>query len=208
MYLALNFSNIFGSDLKPENIGFDIRGDVKVFDFGLAKSLFPHLRDAKDGMYHLTGRTGSYPHMAPEVAKGETYDERCDVFSFGILFWQMLCLKKPFPRLRTHKECFKKVTIGGLRPPVPRGFGQKWSPAMEDIVTLSWKEFPKDRPSMKDISAMLRAELKALRNDDETLDVRSRLLAEKSRRSLHQSLLRNSNHQLNSDGHVHQHSVF
>jgi serine/threonine protein kinase len=196
--------------LKPENIGFDIRGDVKVFDFGLAKSLFPHLRDAKDGMYHLTGRTGSYPYMAPEVAKGDqTYDEKCDVYSFGILFWQILCLKKPFPRLRTHKECFNKVTIGGLRPPVPRGLVKKWSPAIEDIVTLSWKEFPKDRPSMKDISAMLRAELKALRaNDDESLDIRSRLLAEKSRRSLHQSLMRNSsNNQLNSDRHV-EHSVF
>lgn len=49
--------------LLPQNIGFDVRGDVKVFDFGLCKDLDPRLK-AKDGGYgyRLTGRAGSLPY--------------------------------------------------------------------------------------------------------------------------------------------------
>ena len=48
---------------QPENIGFDVRGDVKVFDFGLCKDLDPRLK-SKDGAYgyRLTGRAGSLPY--------------------------------------------------------------------------------------------------------------------------------------------------
>lgn len=185
---AINYMHardLLHRDLKPENIGFDIRGDVKVFDFGLAKSLLPTLR-ASNGMYRLTGLTGSYPYMAPEVAKGDLYDEKCDVFSFGILFWEVIVLKQPFPRLRTHNECLTRIAIGGLRPPMPRF--KKLSPVIQEIMTLSWKESPQDRPSMKDIKAMLCAQLRALKREYDTV-FRSLMLAEKSRRSIHQSML-------------------
>jgi serine/threonine protein kinase len=45
-------------DLKPDNIGFDVRGDVKIFDFGLAKEIDP-TKVKPDGLYKLTGDTGS-----------------------------------------------------------------------------------------------------------------------------------------------------
>jgi serine/threonine protein kinase len=51
-------------DIKPENIGFDVRGDVKLFDFGLMANLRPNLK-CDDGMYKLSGLTGSFPYMAP-----------------------------------------------------------------------------------------------------------------------------------------------
>jgi serine/threonine protein kinase len=51
-------------DMKPENIGFDVRGDVKLFDFGLMANLRPELK-CEDGMYKLSGLTGSFPYMAP-----------------------------------------------------------------------------------------------------------------------------------------------
>ena len=52
--------------MKPENIGFDVRGDAKLFDFGLSKEL--HDRDkTKDGLYLMSGLTGSRRYMAPEV---------------------------------------------------------------------------------------------------------------------------------------------
>lgn len=62
--LYLHNRNIVYRDLKPDNIGFDIRDDVKLFDFGLAKEFFPEDRDA-DEFYKLTGMTGTMRFMAP-----------------------------------------------------------------------------------------------------------------------------------------------
>merc|ERR1711957_987593 len=61
-------------DLKPDNIGFDYNGDVKLFDFGLAKELDP-LQETEDGsgLYKMSGGTGSRRFMAPEVALSEPY---------------------------------------------------------------------------------------------------------------------------------------
>lgn len=56
---------------KPENIGFDVKGVVKVFDFGLAKELHPEDKLAND-TYKMTGNTGSIRYMAPEVANKHT----------------------------------------------------------------------------------------------------------------------------------------
>jgi serine/threonine protein kinase len=49
-------------DIKPENIGFDIRGDVKIFDFGLCKNLAPQLKSQGYG-YRLTGRARSNEYL-------------------------------------------------------------------------------------------------------------------------------------------------
>eukprot|EP00536_Pseudo-nitzschia_multiseries_P005103 jgi/Psemu1/189809/e_gw1.93.84.1 len=80
-------------DIKPQNIGFDVRGDVKVFDFGLMKSLDEHLKSRDGDGYRLTGFTGSIPYMAPEVGLMKPYDTRADVFSFSILFWEIISLE-------------------------------------------------------------------------------------------------------------------
>lgn len=51
-------------DIKPDNIGFDVRGTVKVFDLGLAKEIHPP--GGISGLYNLTGETGSPRYMSPE----------------------------------------------------------------------------------------------------------------------------------------------
>ncbi|CAB9498375.1 Inhibitor of nuclear factor kappa-B kinase subunit beta [Seminavis robusta] len=63
-FMYLHENRLVYRDIKPENIGFDVRGDVKVFDFGLCKDLEPRLK-CKDGGYgyKLTGRAGSLPYM-------------------------------------------------------------------------------------------------------------------------------------------------
>ena len=165
--------------MKPENIGFDIRGDVKVFDFGLAKSLHPKLK-ASDGLYQLTSRAGSIPYMAPEVAKLENYNEKCDVFSFGIMFWEIVSLKQAFPLLKKRRDFYKKIVVAGSRPPIPF---RKWSPTIQQVMTTSWKALPKDRPSMKDIGTMLRGELNMMTNNED-MDLRFQLMATQSIRSI------------------------
>lgn len=64
---SLSCISIIYRDLKPDNIGFDVRGDVKIFDFGLAKEL-PTSEKLADGTYNLTADTGSMRYMAPEGA--------------------------------------------------------------------------------------------------------------------------------------------
>lgn len=70
-------------DLKPSNIGFDVRDDAKLFDFGLAIEFQPEA--VENGNYKLTGMTGTMRYMAPEVALSHSYTEKADVFSFGIM---------------------------------------------------------------------------------------------------------------------------
>ena len=74
----LHSRKILYRDIKPENIGFDVRGDIKVFDFGLAKEVHENLSDG-DGCYNLTAMTGTPRYMAPEVALNKPYNESCDV---------------------------------------------------------------------------------------------------------------------------------
>jgi serine/threonine protein kinase len=64
---AINYLHqrkILYRDIKPENIGFDVRDDIKLFDFGLAKELKDDMQK-ENGLYHLTADTGSPRYMAP-----------------------------------------------------------------------------------------------------------------------------------------------
>jgi len=83
-------------DIKPENIGFDVRGDVKLFDFGFAREMLPMDRVAGTNCYNLTALTGSMRYMAPEVALKKPYNEKADIYSFGILLYEIVALAPSF----------------------------------------------------------------------------------------------------------------
>ena len=91
----LHSLNILHRDIKPDNIGFDIDGNIQLIDFGLAKELKESDKNI-NGKYELTGNTGVWCYMAPEVAKGWAYDKTVDVYSFGILLWEICALERPF----------------------------------------------------------------------------------------------------------------
>ena len=78
--------------LKPANILVS-GGTLKVADFGLART-----KPATPTC--LTAETGSYRWMAPEVMRHEPYDERCDVYSFALVSWELLTLEMPFARMQ------------------------------------------------------------------------------------------------------------
>ena len=106
--------------------------NVKIFDFGLAAEVIPSQVD-NNGTYKLTGFTGSPLYMAPEVAKSLPYNLKADVYSFGILFWQIMALKKPFPKL-TMKTLEEFVVNGGRRPDLE----EDWSRNVKELMQSCW----------------------------------------------------------------------
>jgi len=143
-------------DIKTENIGFDTKGDVKLFDFGLAKPLHPALASQiEEGMYNLTARTGTFPYMAPEVARKQRYNEKCDVFSFGILLWEILSLECAFSGITSRREFYYRISIGGVRPQIR----PCWPSGARQIMSTSWTVEPQKRPSFEKVCNLLVADL-------------------------------------------------
>jgi len=179
-------------DIKPQNVGFDIRGDVKVFDFGLMKSMDDRIQvlqkvrhdcgDSKDEECHpnykLTGFTGSIPYMAPEIALRKPYNQKCDVFSFSMLFYEMITLEFLFPDYRI-KDYYTRVCQNEERPTfrttttnttTERKNNSKtttktqegsdiWNSIPTPIQTIieeGWSVNPSQRPEMKQIGIVLR----------------------------------------------------
>jgi serine/threonine protein kinase len=97
--------------------------------------------------------------MAPEVFSVDTpYNSKCDVYSFAILFWQILSLKKPYDELKKEYSFVSKVMFGGHRPPIKK----KWSKACRQLLENSWNADQKQRHSMADVNAVLKDEVSRL----------------------------------------------
>lgn len=148
----LHDSKIVYRDLKPDNVGFDCRGDVKVFDFGLAKELSESDRYNRD-TYKLSGNTGSLRYMAPEVALEQPYNHKVDLFSFGVLLWQICSLKTPFTSYTVdmHREL---VVMGGERPPIV----SSWSEPLKKLMSRCWSTDISTRPDCATVMGILRDE--------------------------------------------------
>jgi len=132
------------ADLKPDNIGFSADGRLKLFDFGLVTCV--QSRSHESQAYQLTGYTGSLRYMAPEVALSECYNEKVDVYSFGIIVWQMAANKVPFEGFG--KVAFmQEVVVDHLRPPMNRN----WPPEFSQLLGSCWRRDPEERPSFASI---------------------------------------------------------
>jgi serine/threonine protein kinase len=141
--------------VPPRNIGCDVRGDYKIFDFGLARELKKNdLREAPDG-YDFTGLTGSRRWMAPEVALCKFYGLSADVYSYSLLFFQIMSLEMPYHQYDLKKH-MAKVVIGGERP---NGKKLKASPALSDKIVRGWNASPDKRPTMSEICDALLVEV-------------------------------------------------
>jgi serine/threonine protein kinase len=145
------------------NLHFSGAGDVKIFDFGLAKELDPSLRHGCTEFYELSGNTGSLRYMAPEVARSEPYNLTADVYSFGLLLWQVCSLELPYDGMnrQDHSEL---IVHGNERPPLD----SSWSTPLRILMKRAWEPDPSVRPSMDSIYKILKREILSLRDGDET----------------------------------------
>jgi serine/threonine protein kinase len=159
--LVTHFLSI--SSLLLQDIGFDVRGDVKIFDFGLAKELDPSLRHGCSEFYELSGNTGSLRYMSLEVARCEPYNLTADVYSFGLLLWQVCSLQLPYDGMNRQDHA-ELVVHGNERPPLD----SNWSTPLRILMKRAWEPDPSVRPSMDSIYKILKREILALRDGDDT----------------------------------------
>jgi len=165
----LHDNNIVYRDLKPDNLGFDVRDDVKLFDFGLARELEDKDKVGED-LYQMSGNTGSARYMAPEVALNKPYSKPADVYSLGIILWQICELETPFKTFDMVKFR-QKVVNGGARPKM----NKKWSSSLSILLGRCWATDTKQRPSSEETMDLLRNEILGSGNsDDYELDISNR----------------------------------
>lgn len=143
---------ILHRDLKPDNIGIDDAGHAKLMDFGLGHVI--KSTSNADDVFEMSGFTGSLRYMAPEVALRQAYNEKADVFSFGILLWQMASDRVPFPD-KTRDSFVQTVSIEGERPELD----PLWPLPFQELLTNCWAKQASDRPTFKDIVHELRGML-------------------------------------------------
>jgi len=80
--------------------------------------------------------------MAPEVATYKPYDKMADVYSFGILMWEIISFEKPFKNLNCN-EWFQQVIIRGNRPDI----NESWPTKLQYLLKYCWSEEINERPS-------------------------------------------------------------
>jgi serine/threonine protein kinase/Flp pilus assembly protein TadD len=184
---AAHAKGIVHRDIKPANIFLSPRGSVKILDFGLAK-LAPSLTQGGDSIGPGAGATqthimpdenltspgssmGTIAYMSPEQARGEELDARSDLFSLGVVLYEMATGTVPFPGATA------AVVFNAILTASPKPASEVNSRLPHEVDTLLNKVLEKDPDMRCQTAGELKTDLKRLKRD---LDSGKRTSAEKS----------------------------
>ncbi|KAK7393020.1 hypothetical protein VNO78_21470 [Psophocarpus tetragonolobus] len=131
-------------DLKSPNLLVDDSYTVKVCDFGLSRTKANTFLSSKTA-------AGTPEWMAPEVIRGELSNEKCDVFSFGVILWELVTLQQPWRQFNP-SQVVAAVGFMGKRLEIPR----QVNPKVATLIELCWATEPWRRPSFSYIMKCLR----------------------------------------------------
>lgn len=151
---ALEFSHAAGvihRDIKPANVMITSSNAVKVMDFGIARAV----SDSSATLAHTNGIVGTAQYFSPEQAKGETVDSRTDLYSTGVLLYEMLTGKPPFTGETAVSVAYQHVSETA---PAPSLVNPNISAAIDSVVM---KSLAKDKNARFQSAAEFRAALAA-----------------------------------------------
>ena len=149
---ALEYSHRAGvvhRDIKPGNIMITTTGQVKVMDFGIARAV----SDSATTVAQTTAILGTASYFSPEQAKGETVDARTDLYSTGVVLFEMLTGRPPFRGDTPVAVAYQHVSE---RPVKPSVINPKVSPALDAVVLHA---LAKDRETRYQTAAEFRADV-------------------------------------------------
>jgi len=167
----LHDNGLIYRDLKPDNIGFDVRGETKLFDFGLARQMPKSKHNNNSGsssnnsnigpalkdVFRMSGKVGTARYMAPEVCLSKPYNTKADVYSYSHVMYEIMSMMKPYDNFTKgmHKT---QVVQGGERPEIH----PEWPQVIQDILSQAWHPNLQQRPTMKEIRSRLQAEITSM----------------------------------------------
>ena len=136
---------------RSPNVLLDSEGAVKITDFGLA------LQEGGAATPRNRGATGSYRWMAPEVARRLGFRRAADVYSFGMVLFEVISHEIPFADVAA-LQAVAIVAVHGGRPPLAPGT----PPAIAALTQACWHEDAAERPTFEAVAQALRAAEAAL----------------------------------------------
>ncbi|KAK8888046.1 hypothetical protein M9Y10_039106 [Tritrichomonas musculus] len=135
----LHSKGITHRDLKSQNILIDENKLPVICDFGSS-------RKATSSQPLKTAECGTTNYMAPEFIKAEAYTNSVDVYSYGMILWEMLTKKLPFENSQPHQIIYS-VLIEHKRPTIPAGAPE----ALASLIKSCWSDDSDERPSFSEI---------------------------------------------------------
>ncbi|MCK5809125.1 serine/threonine protein kinase [bacterium] len=147
------FLNVVHLDMNPNNILLGYEGKIKIIDFGIARASYKKQEQAS------TAIQGTYAYLSPEQCKEEELDRRSDIFSFGIILWEMLTGKTLFQHYDSDAVIIQKI----LNEPIPTPY------SVDDSVSryfssIIMKALEKDREKRYATAADMLADIQKLQH--------------------------------------------